>query len=106
MAINDRNPQRHCIHHSDRGVQYASQNYVKELEFYGFKISMSRKGNPFNNAHAESFIKALKLEEVHLWKYRKMADVQRRIPYFIEDGYNRKRLHSARDIALTLITLL
>jgi transposase InsO family protein len=80
MAIIDRNPARGCVHHSDRGVQYASADYVKELEFYGFQISMSRKGNPYDNAYAESSIKTLKSEEVHLWEYRTMADVQRRIP--------------------------
>ena len=56
---------------------------------------MSRKGNPYDNAYAESFMKTLKSEEVHLWEYRTMADVKRRIPYFIEDVYNQKRLHSA-----------
>lgn len=95
MAINNRNPAPGCIHHSDRGVQYASQKYVKELKLYGFQISMSRKGNPYDNAYAESFIKTLKSEEIHLWEYRTMEDVQRRIPYFIEDVYNQKRLHSA-----------
>ena len=95
MAIENRNPLPGCIHHSDRGVQYASGNYVKELEFYQFQISMSRKGNPFDNAYAESFIKTLKSEEVHLWEYRTIEDAQRRISYFIEDVYNHKRLHSA-----------
>ena len=56
---------------------------------------MSRKGNPYDNAYAESFIKTLKSEEVCLWEYRTMADVQKRIPFFIEDVYNRKRLHSS-----------
>lgn len=95
MAIYSRNPSPGCIHHSDRGVQYASQQYVKELELYGFQISMSRKGNPYDNAYAESFIKTLKSDEVHLWEYRTLEDVQKRIPYFIEDVYNQKRLHSA-----------
>jgi len=95
MAIYNRNPTPGCIHHSDRGVQYASQDYVKELKFYGFQISMSRRGNPYDNAYAESFIKTLKSEEVHLWEYRTMEDAQKRIPYFIEDVYNQKRLHSA-----------
>ena len=76
-------------------MQYASADYVKELRFYGFQISMSRKGNPYDNAFAESFLKTLKSEEVHLWEYRSMEDVQKRIPYFIEDVYNQKRLHSA-----------
>jgi len=56
---------------------------------------MSRKGNPFDNANAESFMKTLKSEEVHLWEYRTLEDVQKRIPYFIEDVYDHKRLHSA-----------
>jgi len=68
---------------------------VKELKLYGFQISMSRKGNPYDNAYAESFMKTLKSEEVHLWEYRTMEDVQKRIPCFIEDVYNQKRLHSA-----------
>jgi hypothetical protein len=84
-----------CIHHADRGVQYESADYVKELEFHGFQISMSRKENPYDNAFAESFMKTLKSEEVHLWEYRAMEDVQKRISYFIEDVYNQKRLHSA-----------
>ncbi|MGI9570113.1 MAG: integrase core domain-containing protein, partial [Desulfobulbia bacterium] len=54
-----------------------------------------RKGNPYDNAFAESCMKTLKSEEVHLWEYRTMEDVQQRIPYFIEDVYNHKRLHSA-----------
>jgi transposase InsO family protein len=95
MAIHNRQPKPGCIHHSDRGIQYASAGYVKELEFYGFQISMSRKGNPYDNAYAESFIKTLKSEEVQLWEYRTMEDVQKRIPYFIEDVYNQKRLHSS-----------
>jgi len=61
----------------------------------GFRISMARKGNPYDNAAAESFIKTLKAEEVYLWEYRTMDDVQNRLPSFIEDVYNRKRLHSS-----------
>ena len=95
MAVNQRQPAQGCIHHSDQGIQYASADYVKELEFYCFKISMSRRGNPYDNAYAESFIKTLKSEEVQLWEYRTMEDVQKRIPYFIEDMYNQKRLHSS-----------
>ena len=95
MAISDRHPPPGCIHHSDRGVQYASHEYVKELTFYNFQISMSRKANPYENAHAESFIKTVKSEEVSLWEYRTMEDVLERIPYFIEDVYNKKRLHSS-----------
>lgn len=95
MAIHNRNPTPGCIHHSDRGVQYASCDYVKELKFHKLQISMSRKGNPYDNAYAESFIKTLKSEEVQLWEYQTIEDVQKRIPYFIEDVYNQKRLHSS-----------
>jgi putative transposase len=97
MAISDRHPEPGCIHHSDRGVQYASGDYIKELISHGFQISMSRKGNPYDNAYAESFIKTLKSEEVSLWEYQSIEDVQERIPYFIEDVYNQKRLHSSLD---------
>ena len=95
MAIGTRHPLPGCIHHSDRGVQYASGGYVKELIHHGFQISMSRKSNPYDNAYAESFIKTLKSEEVFLWEYRTLEDVHQRIPYFIEDVYNQKRLHSS-----------
>jgi transposase InsO family protein len=95
MAISDRHPEPGCIHHSDRGVQYASGEYVKELTLYNFQISMSRKGNPYDNAYAESFIKTLKSEEVELWECRTMEDAQESIHYFIEDVYNQKRLHSS-----------
>ena len=95
MAIAHRNPPKGIIHHSDRGVQYASHEYVETLLKNGFRISMSRKGNPYDNATAESFIKTLKTEEVYLWEYRTLADVQIRLPFFIEEVYNRKRLHSS-----------
>jgi len=95
MALRDRKPPPGCIHHSDQGVQYAAHEYVEVLRQYGFRISMSRKGNPFDNAMVESFFKTLKSEEVFLWEYRTMADVKTRIPYFIEEVYNQKRLHSS-----------
>lgn len=95
MAMETRQPPAGCIHHSDRGVQYACNEYVQLLEANAFQISMSRKGNPYDNAYAESFMKTLKHEEVSLWEYESMADVVERIPYFIEEVYNRKRLHSA-----------
>jgi len=95
MALALRRPPKGIVHHSDRGVQYASCDYVNELFANGFRIRMARKGNPYDNAAAESFIKILKAEEVYLWEYRTMDNVQNRLPHFIEDVYNRKRLHSA-----------
>jgi len=95
MAIRDRRPSEGIIHHSDRGVQYASHDYVAMLLMHGFRISMARKGNPYDNATAESFIKTLKNEEVYLWEYRTLEDVQIRLPFFIQEVYNRKRLHSS-----------
>lgn len=77
------------------GVQYASHAYVATLSEHGFLISMARKGNPYDNAAAESFMKTLKVEEVYLWEYRSLDDVGRRPPHFIEQVYNRKRLHSS-----------
>ncbi|MFH2068367.1 MAG: DDE-type integrase/transposase/recombinase [Candidatus Omnitrophota bacterium] len=68
MAICRRNPAPGTIHHSDRGVQYASGDYTNRLKTCGFQISMSRKDNPYDNATAESFFKTLKAEEVYLWK--------------------------------------
>lgn len=95
MAIETRRPPKGCIHHSDRGVQYASHEYVDALNAAGLQISMSRKGNPYDNAWAESFMKTLKNEEVYLWDYKTLDDVKKRVPFFIEDVYNEKRLHSA-----------
>lgn len=95
MAIVHRHPSKGVIHHSDRGVQYASHDYIETLLKYGFLISMSRKGNPYDNATAESFFKTVKVEEVYLWEYRTLEDVQIRLPFFIQEVYNRKRLHSS-----------
>ena len=95
MALQRRLPPKGVVHHSDQGVQYASYNYTEELLKHGFRISMSRKGNPYDNAKAESFIKSLKSEEVFLWDYSTFEDVQKRIPYFIDAVYNQKRLHSS-----------
>lgn len=97
MAIQSRNPLPGVIHHSDRGVQYAAHDYVDELKSHGFQISMSRSGNPYDNAFAESFMKTVKTEEVYLWEYRTLEDVLRRLPYFIEQVYNQKRLHASLD---------
>jgi len=95
MALGERGAVKGCIHHSDRGVQYACHAYVKELEAAGMCISMARKGNPYDNAVAESFMKTLKYEEVYLWDYQSLEDVKRRVPYFLQEVYNQKRLHSA-----------
>jgi putative transposase len=95
MAIENRQTPEGIIHHSDRGVQYASHDYVKMLLKHGFRISMSRKGNPYDNAATESFFKTLKVEEVYLWEYRTLEDVKIRLPFFIQEVYNRKRLHSS-----------
>lgn len=97
MAIQNRNPPAGVIHHSDQGVQYAAHDYVDELKSHGFQISMSRRGNPYDNAFAESFMKTIKTEEVYLWEYRTLEDVLRRLPYFIEQVYNQKRLHASLD---------
>jgi putative transposase len=95
MAMTERKPVPGCIHHSDRGVQYAATDYVKTLMGAGMLISMSAKGNPYDNAVAESFMKTIKTEEVYLGDYRTLEDVLAGVPRFIEAVYNRKRLHSS-----------
>ncbi len=95
MALTQRQFEPGLVHHSDRGVQYASKDYTDELKEYGIQISMSRKANPWDNAQAESFIKTLKYEEVYRTEYRDLADAYNGIRRFLEKVYNRKRLHSA-----------
>jgi putative transposase len=95
MALNIRKPEAGCIHHSDRGVQYACNDYVKMLTDNALKISMSGKGNPQENAKAESWIKTLKCEEVYLNEYETFEEAKQNIEKFIAEVYNKKRLHSA-----------
>ena len=95
MAIRAGRVETGLVHHSDRGIQYASTAYTDLLTEHDIQISMSRRGNPYDNAKAESFMKTLKYEEVHRTEYRDLADARREIGRFIESVYNRKRLHSA-----------
>jgi len=97
MALKQRRPAPGLVHHSDRGVQYACGDYVKRLESCGITISMSRPGNPYDNAWAESFMKTLKVEEVDGGSYRNFDQAQSCIGRFIEEIYNQQRLHSALD---------
>jgi len=83
------------IHHSDQGIQYCSYDYVKILKDYEIAISMSGKANPYDNAKIESFFRTLKVEEIYMFEYETYREVLERIPYFIEEVYNRKRLHSS-----------
>jgi putative transposase len=94
-ALADRHVEPGIVHHSDRGVQYCCQAYVEKLQACGFVVSMSRTGNPYDNAKAESFMKTLKAEEVYLHRYRDQEEARASIQSFIEEVYNRKRLHSA-----------
>lgn len=97
MAIAKRNPKPGVIHHSDRGVQYLCKEYVGLLHKKEFHISCSRKGNPYDNAFAESFFKTLKSNEVDLQTYRDIWDVTDRVPEFLDDIYNERRVHSKLD---------
>jgi putative transposase len=95
MALADRKPLPGLVHHSDRGVQYASQGYTDLLKQHKAEISMSRKGNPYDNAACESFMKTLKYEEVYRNEYRDFQEARASLGEFLERVYNQKRLHSA-----------
>jgi transposase InsO family protein len=96
MALSSRDwKAEELIHHSDRGVQYASSDYTRLLEQNEILISMSRRGNPYDNARAERFMRTLKEEEVYGADYRDLEDAHNRIGEFLEEVYNRRRLHSA-----------
>ena len=95
MALTTREPRLGLIHHSDQGVQYASSEYVARLEDAGARISMAAAGNPYENAKAESFFRTLKMEEVYLKDYGTFEEAQQNIGEFIEEVYNKKRLHSS-----------
>jgi putative transposase len=97
MALMRRRPRPGLVHHSDRGIQYASRDYTAQLEQHGIRISMSRLATPYDNARAESFMKTLKYEEVYRTEYRDLEEARALIKQFLEKVYNQQRLHSALD---------
>jgi transposase InsO family protein len=94
-AIASRNPEPGLIHHSDRGVQYASLEYVSVLERHQIIGSMSRTGYPYDNARCESFLKTLKQEQIHCQRFANLEELRHKLAEFIDDYYNHERLHSA-----------
>lgn len=95
QAIEQRRPQPGLVHHSDRGVQYASEGYVSILLAHGMVPSMSRPGNPYDNAMCESFMKTLKQEEIYCCDYDSLEHLRANVGEFLENYYNRDRMHSA-----------
>ena len=95
MALAQRGIEPGLVHHSDRGSPYASRDYTDLLNEKGIEISMSRKGNPWDNAACESFMKTLKYEEIYRNEYRDLNEARSTIRVFLEKVYNQKRLHSA-----------
>ena len=94
-AYEARQPSAGCIHHSDRGVQYAAAEYVELAKSYGLRLSMSGRANPYDNAKAESFFKTLKVEEIYLMDVVSAQELATRLPYYIDEIYNEQRLHSS-----------
>jgi putative transposase len=97
MALAARHVRPGLVHHSDRGVQYASEAYTSALKAHEIRISMGRRGNPYDNAQAERFMRTLKYEEVYLFEYHDFSEAYARIGHFLEEVYNEKRLHSALE---------
>ena len=95
MALAKRQPKPGLIHHSDRGVQYASREYIALLKSWGIRPSMSRRANPYDNALMESMIKTLKYEEVYRNEYDSLTRAHRELANYLLNIYNRRRLHSA-----------
>jgi putative transposase len=94
-AIHERHPRPGLIHHSDRGMQYASYEYIEQLQQIKAQVSMSSVSDPYDNAKAESFFKTLKQEEVYLKEYHSFEDAEANLDVFLEQVYNMKRLHSS-----------
>ncbi len=95
MALRSREVGAGLVHHSDRGVQYAAHAYTALLTAHGIRMSMSRRGNPYDNAQVESFMKTLKYEEVHINEYETLEEASASIGHFLDEVYNHKRLHAA-----------